>query len=173
MSSLYLHFTESQDFIFDKETLVILNSQPEACFRFTLNDDEIVEGNEVILFKLTRMDLPGEDPITTMFTILDDDIAEIGFEDAVYRVSESDSFLVLNITVSNQIVLPIEYTIHLLPDTATGEDFDSSNVTKAVALFGLPETQLIQIFDDELPEGRESFRAKLSVPQESADLGKK
>ena len=134
----------------------------------TVTDDNLVEGNETIRLHLTT---PGQTPLVTMVTIIDDDSAEISFNPLTYQTNESDGGVTLMVAINGEVATSLEYSITFTPMTADSNDFNSEDITRSLPLQSSSDKVFLEVFDDSIPEGREMFAARLVVPLASAEKG--
>ena len=161
-------FTDGTDFVLSTYTLQFTSEQVESCFEVTVTDDNLVEGNETIRLHLTT---PGQTPLVTMVTIIDDDSAEISFNPLTYQTNESDGGVTLMVAIDGEVATSLEYSITFTPMTADSNDFNSEDVTRSLPLQSSRDNVFLEVFDDSVPEGREMFAARLVVPLASAEKG--
>ena len=141
----------------------------EVCFTINIIDDELLELNEEVNLTLSSDDSATK--LSAVFTINDDDPVEIMFENARYSVNESAGEVPITVAINGTVAVPLSFSLLLFPITANGSDFVDANISKSLALFSNMEELAVRIINDALPEGEETFRAVLMVPEESAEAG--
>ena len=163
------------DFVASVETVTISALGLTGSFDVTINDDNVVEGDEVFDISITSVAYTGANPNEDVsidgtndakqVTITDNDIAEISIGDIT--VNEDDGTVNVPLTVSNQVdvQLTIDHSTVTTGSAAAGDDFTAIAagtdfiISAGTTAINIPVS--INDTDGGLVEGVESFEVQI------------
>ena len=158
--------------------------QSSATFAVSTIDDSIAEAMEVFIVMLTGVSSEIEDRITisdsmsvARVTILDDDAigVEIGFSPVAYMVDEDAGNVELTVSVLSGDIesgVSVAVTVMTVDGSAVvGEDYTATTATLTFTSSVTEATVTVDILDDVLVEGNETFEVSLSGERVSSGSG--
>ena len=163
----------------------IVSGETSATFTVRTADDSMAEAMEVFIVMLTGVSPEIEDRITisdsmsvARVTILDDDAigVEIGFSPTAYRVDEDAGNVELTVSVlSGDIEAGVSVAVTVMTmgegSAVVGEDYTSTTATLTFTSSVTEATVTVDISDDTVVEGNETFEVELSGDRVSSGSG--
>ena len=170
--------TQGLDYEYNTDIFIMdPNSSRSVDRNFNVKPDLLIEGDETMIFVLTTSTPDVEMAVDTfLFTIIDNDYAIVQFDSDGFTVNESD--VSINFSVLSNF--PVDGTVDMYTDgTSTAmevEDYSLNFANAESIAFSstsgiLSYSFTINVKDDMLPEGSESFVLKLTNPTGSIQLG--
>ena len=168
------------DYTLSAGTLSWIDGQAgNQTFTITVASDRNIETDESLDVTISQ---PGQTPITTTLTILNDDAAgTVQLEPAVYNVGEAGVSITLNVTRVGGDVGTVTVDFATADGTAVSTGIDNvaglrdfepaSNTLTWVDADSTMQTITITINDDDIQEGGEAFAVNLSNITGGAALG--
>ena len=160
--------TRNDDYTPVMDSVILSSQMSSVSISVTIEDDDLFEGDEAFLITLTKQ--PGDSRVgldilpQTTVTIEDDDIVKVGFESAVYSVSEDSGTVELTVRVIDG-ALGDEITLRYATDAGTAgadEDYVSRSDSLILSSRVTELTFTVPISADALFEIDEKFSVVLS-----------
>jgi len=165
--------TAGSDYTLTSGPLTILAGQLTGTITVPILDDAVSEGDEDL--SLTLSNPQGATlgtPATTTVTITDNDVLpEISFSAASSVVGEAAGSVTLNVELSAIAAGDVTVSWATADGTATaGADYTAASGSLVIPSGQLSEVIVVDLLDDAVQEGPESFTVTLTAPT-GADLG--
>ncbi|SHG16763.1 gliding motility-associated C-terminal domain-containing protein, partial [Arenibacter palladensis] len=167
--------TNTTDYATLGGSVSIGNNQQTGLITVTPVDDAIAEGSETVILTLaagTGYAVAGSPNNTATVTITDNDTAGVSIDDV--SVNEGDGTATFTVTLNGAVFLGTIVSYSTANNTAlAGSDYDAESGTVAfLGLNGETRTITIDISEDILVEGTETFFVNLTNATGFAQLGK-
>jgi ribosomal protein L35AE/L33A len=170
--------TAGSDYVAASGTLNFANGQTSQTFTITILDDSAFEGNETVNLTLSS---PGGGatlgtPNTAVLTIVDNDQApqpgQFQLSSAAYSVNENGGSVTITVNRVNGSNGAVSVGYATANGTAiAGNDYTAASGTLNFADGQTSQTFTVNITNDALVEGNETFTVSLSNPTGGAMLG--
>ncbi|MFC5651940.1 Calx-beta domain-containing protein [Paenibacillus solisilvae] len=164
------------DFEFVSGTLTFASGESSKTITVPILNENNEEGDE--RFTVTLSNPTGGAKLTdgasaTVITIKSNDhYGKLYFDTPTYYTLEESGSIHMKVLRQGGFDGPVTVHYSIIPITATpGEDYTDVSGTLTFSDGDSSRTFDIEISDDDIPEGAESFILKLSVPEEGAKLG--
>ena len=160
------------DYVLSQSRVQIPAGAVMATIPLQIKDDNIYEGNETLVLNLRVLD--GERVLSessSEFTIVDDELPPTISLDPVAPIREGDTGLI-TARLSHGLGSPLLVTLITSASTSVDHqtDYEISMPTMTIPVGSLTATFEIQVTDDGIDEGPETFELGLRVPPDTVEL---
>ena len=160
--------TAGSDFVATNGLLVFAPGVTTNTFSVTVINDGLAEVSEYINLRLQNATNCSLGTSTVVITVLTNDSAYLSWATATTNLAETDGTLTLTLnrtgTTNNAVTVAFTTTN---VTAAMGLDYTLTNATLAFAAGETSKTITVDVADDNLQEGNETFRVVLSAPTDA------
>ncbi|XP_013794564.2 extracellular matrix protein FRAS1-like [Limulus polyphemus] len=180
------HHSSTQDFVPYSGQVQFEEWEDEKFCTVFINDDSVYEGVEDFTVELSSPSyaLLGQPTVAKVFIDDIEDEPLISFEEQVFHINETDSYLFARVRRTGDVshaISAICYTIPLTADGSQADQLDSgadfrsrpnNEVSRVVFPSGVTRSSCdVKIIDDSLFEDKEEFEIVLTSPSSKARIG--